>query len=876
MTITKRKRVNNSGRAQALRSGSTNSSANQSRARSATKTGLVASSTTKRHITTTRTATESRRSSGPASLDTESRSVVATIATDTPVRIYDWREDEEIDEVLVPAGFIAPRRMRLRVDHRTYGSENVIGRVDDFKITKKTVEATLRFSSADDVNPIYQRVADGSLDEVSIGARYDMKDTVRIEPGESKEVDGVTYRADKKVAKRIVRKWFGRETSVVDEGADPKATIRSKKASRRALAPVVPSRSRSRQTLDARRKPSNLSARSATKNPPLSGESGYEKRESGTARRRTVHSTNTTRTGSNSVPHSEGHTMPRLKTKARRKASAPAQTSRGKTTRTTEAPEPVVSKRSKAEANPNPKRKQSATRSQSRQTVDSTGSRSRQTLDDASNLSARSATKQVIAAERARIARIREIAGNDVPEKVVNRAIDNGYSVTKAKALFFSHLQTASDKPMRQAGNGVTRSPAGHVKGGVTLEALQFAVATRHGAKIENKHFASHHAAEVFRKEGFEWISRFNRNIGDSGKSDLEKNCEMGQRFIGDHPRKICERILALEGIRYSSMSEEEVVQRAFTSLYLPRVFGPMIALQVIQAYEELEDSTTAFVDEQDNADFRPVEAVGIDYTQGMRRHVKGTQAKEVGFAEFGEFFQVDRFTGRFAMDEMDIINDQIGVGQMAPDMLGQMARQLGIDLIYAILLSNPTLRDGTALFHSTRNNIVTAAPLTVAGLTAVATRMSLQRVTMRNGNTRTLNSQLGMLVTSIADNPDARNVTRATNVQSGATTAGGVPDMNPHAGRYQVFSDGRIDNGVENPRTEAFVAGTATDYFAFERPQGRPRTLVRAHLRGTGRVPRVRSTVLNDGSWGIAWDVSKDIGAGIKTFRGVVRATKT
>jgi hypothetical protein len=827
MTITKRKRVNSSGRAQALRSGSTNSSARRSPSRS-----------------TTRTATESRRSSGPASLDPESRSVVATIATDTPVRIYDWREDEEIDEVLVPAGFIAPRRMRLRVDHRTWGSENVIGRVDDFKITKKTVEATLRFSSADDVNPIYQRVADGSLDEVSIGARYDMKDTIRIEPGESKEIDGVTYRADKKVAKRIVRKWYGRETSVVDEGADPKATIRSKRNSGRAQA--------------LRSGSANSSAnRSPNKKIP-----------SGTHRRRTVHSTDTTRTSSVSVPTPKGHAMP-LKTKARRKASAPAKTSRGKTTRSPEAPEPVVSKRSKAKveqlSSTVPKRKRLAEDQPSKQKI----ARVKADL-------AIPDTKQLIAAERSRIARIRELAGTDIPDKVVARAIDNGYSVTKAKALFFNHLQTASDKPMRQSGNGVSRSPAGHVRGGVTLEALQFAVATRYGAKIENKHFAGHHAAEVFRKEGFEWISRFNRGINDSGKSDLERHCEMGQRFISDHPRKICERILAMEGIRYSSMSEEEVVQRAFTSLYLPRVFGPMIALQVIQAYEELEDSTTAFVDEQDNADFRPVEAVGIDYTQGMRRHVKGTQAKEVGFAEFGEFFQVDRFTGRFAMDEMDITNDQIGVGQMAPDMLGQMARQLGIDLIYSILLSNPTLRDGTALFHASRNNIVTAAPLTVAGLTAVATRMALQRVTMRNGNTRTLNSQLGMLVTSIADNPDARAVTRSTNVQSGATTAGGVPDQNPHAGRYQVYSDGRIDNGVENPRTEQFVAGTSTDYFAFERPQGRPRTLVRAHLRGTGRVPRVRSTVLNDGSWGIAWDVSKDIGAGIKTFRGVVRATKT
>jgi hypothetical protein len=807
-------------------------------------------------ISTTRTATESRRSSGPASLDPESRSVVATIATDTPVRIYDWREDEEIDEVLVPAGFVAPRRMRLRVDHRTWGSENVIGRVDDFKITKKTVEATLRFSSADDVNPIYQRVADGSLDEVSIGARYDMKDTVRIEPGESKEVDGVTYRADKKVAKRIVRKWYGRETSVVDEGADPKATIRSKKGSR-----------------SRRNQPQGASPRFTDRKNRTLARSGSSDVPNGTRRRRTVHSTDTTRTSSVSVPTPKGHAMP-LKTKARRKASAPAKTSRGKTTRSPEAPEPVVSKRSKAKVE-----QLSSTVSKRKRSADQPQGDSPRLTAPKNRTLARSGssvpdTKHIIAAERSRIARIRELAGTDIPDKIVARAIDNGYSVTKAKALFFQHLQTASDKPMRQSGNGVSRSPAGHVRGGVTLEALQFAVATRYGAKIESKSFADHHAGEIFRKEGFEWIHRFNRNISDSGKSDLERHLDIGQKFIGDHPRKTCERICELAGIRYRHMSEEEVVRSAFTSLYMPRVFGPMIALQVIEAYNELEDSTVGWVDEQDNADFRPVEAIGVDYTQGMRRHVKGTRAKEVGFAEYGEFFKVERFTGRFSMDEQDIIDDQIGIGQIAPDMMGQMARQIGIDLIYSILLSNPTLRDGTALFHASRNNIVTAAPFTVAGLNKVAAAMALQRVTMRNGNTRTLNSRLGHLVTSITDEPDAQAITRATNVQSGSTTP--VADMNPHAGKYMVHSDGRIDNGVENPNTEQFVAGSATDYFAFERSQGRPRTLVRAHLRGTGRVPRVRSTVLNDGQFGIAWDVVKDIGAGIKTARGVVRATKT
>ena len=803
--------------------------------------------TTNRRITTTRTATESRRSSGPESLDAESRSVVATIATDTPVRIYDWREDEEIDEVLVPAGFIAPRRMRLRVDHRTYGSENVIGRVDDFKITKHTVEATLRFSSADDVNPIYQRVADGSLDEVSIGARYDMKDTVRIEPGESKEVDGVTYRADKKVAKRIVRKWYGRETSVVDEGADPKATIRSKRNSR---------------------SPSGVGSRHASRREATTARTV----PNGTRRRSTVHSTDTTRTSSVSVPTPKGHAMP-LKTKARRKASAPAKTSRGKTTRSPEAPEPVVSKRSKS--NTSPTRKRGANPPSGR--VER--SEGRENLRKIARVKADLVvpdTKQLIAAERSRIARIRELAGTDIPDKVVNRAIDNGYSVTKAKALFFQHLQSASDKPMRQSGNGVNRSPAGHVRGGVTLEALQFAVATRNGANIESKAFADHHAGEVFRKEGFEWVHRFNSNISQSGKSDLERHCDMGKRFISDHPVKTCERILDMSGIRHSSLSTEEVVQRAFTSLYMPRVFGPIIALKVIQAYEELPDTMAGLVDEVDNADFRPVEAIGVDYTQGMRRHIKGGKAKEVGFAEFGEFFQVHRFSGRFSMDEMDIINDQIGMGQLAPKMLGQMARQVGIDMLFVILLSNPTLRDGTALFHSSRNNVVTAAPITVDGITKVATAMGLQRVTMRNGNPRGINAMLGSLLTSIADGPAADTVTTAATIVSGLTTAGGVPNENPHAGKYKAYSDSRIDIGVESPLTEQFVSGTATDYFAFEKPQGEPRSLIRAHLRGYGRVPRVRSTLLNDGVFGIAWDVVKDVGAGVKSPRGIVRATKT
>jgi len=41
-------------------------------------------------------------------------------------------------------------------------------------------------------------------------------------------------------------------------------------------------------------------------------------------------------------------------------------------------------------------------------------------------------------------------------------------------------------------------------------------------------------------------------------------------------------------------------------------------------------------------------------------------------------------------------------------------------------------------------------------------------------------------------------------------------------------------------------------------------------YLRGTGRVPAIRSFVLDKGQWGIGWDIKFDIGAKALDFRGM------
>lgn len=103
-------------------------------------------------------------------LDEESRTFRATVATDAPVPRRDSRGP--FLEILDPAalenepGDDAP----LLLDHRPSARETV-GRASGFTVDGAAVFATLRLGHADDVEPVFQRVRDGTLRHVSAGYR---------------------------------------------------------------------------------------------------------------------------------------------------------------------------------------------------------------------------------------------------------------------------------------------------------------------------------------------------------------------------------------------------------------------------------------------------------------------------------------------------------------------------------------------------------------------------------------------------------------------------------------------------------------------------------------------------------------------------------
>lgn len=133
------------------------------------------------------------------------------------VNRYDWWTDEEYDLSFDMGGAdLSELKARGKVlnGHMSYAAENVIGSVENPRKTDAGYTATLKFTEAEDIDPIWQRIEDGTLSDVSMGVK----------------IGRLVLSEDDKKSKRkhyIAMEWTPYEISVVPFGADPGARFLS-------------------------------------------------------------------------------------------------------------------------------------------------------------------------------------------------------------------------------------------------------------------------------------------------------------------------------------------------------------------------------------------------------------------------------------------------------------------------------------------------------------------------------------------------------------------------------------------------------------------------------------------------------------------------
>jgi len=164
------------------------------------------------------------------SVDKEARTVDVVWTTGARVRRYDWRfdryylEELSLDPAHIRMERLASGRAPFLNSHASWDLRDVIGVVERAWDEAGQKVARIRFSKRDDVEPIYQDIADGILPNVSVG--YRVHRVEMIAPADP--AGDWVYRA---------LDWEPYEISSVAIGADMGAHARSEKDARASGRP---------------------------------------------------------------------------------------------------------------------------------------------------------------------------------------------------------------------------------------------------------------------------------------------------------------------------------------------------------------------------------------------------------------------------------------------------------------------------------------------------------------------------------------------------------------------------------------------------------------------------------------------------------------
>jgi len=451
------------------------------------------------------------------------------------------------------------------------------------------------------------------------------------------------------------------------------------------------------------------------------------------------------------------------------------------------------------------------------------------------------AAASALTTERARIAAIEDLAGNDEAlADTCRQAIREGWDTARATAEFLKKTRESRGNPVG--------APAIHVAAGATADSLGAMLTMRGGRDI----------------------------VADAGDNTDRRNAatklaEQGHKFRDLALIDVCRHAILLDG-KSIPHSRDDTIRSAISGGTLTNIFTQSISAVLLGAFNEAGDSTLGLCSEEEVPDFKTNDRIRAGEVGNLKRLPRGGTAQHADMADSKESYKIARFAEQMVFDEQDIIDDNFGILRQQGTQLGSAAKRLRPDLVYAILMNNAALGvDSVALFHTTHANIATGggSVLSDSSLQTAITAISIQTGVRAEV---ILNLMAKNLVVAPALKFTAAKLLKSSEVREGrggtAAAAQGTYNALQDEG-LAMRTEQRIQTGFKDPTTGAAITGAATKWFLFGDPAACP-TVEVGYRRGTGRAPTLRSFVLDRGRWGIGFDVNFDIGAKALDFRNM------
>lgn len=773
------------------------------------------------------------------SADEVASTIDAVLSTEQAVQMWDWKDYERMDEVLLASGRKSDKTIPMLDSHRRYSLDDVYGHMSNIRTEGTDTVVTCNFDK-DDENAMkaFRKYKNGHCRALSVG--YTVLRYVDIGPGQSATVGGRKFTAHAERKMRICTEWRAEEGSLVVIGADSKAKIRGSRDIDGLSSEVTDEEA----TYLAKREESRVRRQGKR--------SQDEVKPSDTV-------TSTIEETANIATLGEPlRSSPTIVINVTNGEVRTEESTTGSEDPAIEVPVVgAVSQVVPAEAGGEQERKGSMTTPVADQSA----------APDVDVEKIRNDARQEgIRAERERQASIRELASDDVSPECLQKCLDDpNMTLDSARTQFLVDIRAArkasrpvgSDSPAPRNGSGARDKPA-------QIDVLTAAVALRLGGEKAAKMLPF---IEYNARSGQLRMKRMSTQITEEQRREHDRIVNEAYKYERMASIDICQDAMRASGVEFDTRDYDEVAVRAFSTPDVSTIYTQTMGAVLLSNLAELGDSTQGWCREMDVKNFKPQELHRIEGGRLKKRN-RGETARQASFADTMESFRVAEYSNTLVIDRQDLIDDDLNAWLTTMDEYARGVNDVRPSLVYGFLAANAALAtDSVALFHANHGNVLTGSALAAATLQNAVTALA----SARGAGGLPLNLRNCVLVVSETLSFTADQLVSSAEIRE-AAAANGV--ANPLRLRnIATRSDSRLNIGFTNPSSDVAVAAAGTTWYLAA--AGGAYGMCVGYRTGSNRMPMMSTKPLvAPGQYGLAMDVQYDIGVGVQSHQGIVRAT--
>lgn len=264
------------------------------------------------------------------------------------------------------------------------------------------------------------------------------------------------------------------------------------------------------------------------------------------------------------------------------------------------------------------------------------------------------------------------------------------------------------------------------------------------------------------------------------------------REFRGLSLMEMARHALERSGTRTGGMSKMELAgaalsQRAGVGYHgtsdFPSILANVANKTLRDAYASTPRTFAAWARRATITDFRPVQRTQLGGAPDLQKVLESGEFQYGTIGEGKEVYALASYGRIIAFTRQSLINDDLDAFARVPAAFGASAADLESDIVYSILMQNPNMGDGTALFHASHGNLGTASVISEAALAAAYRAFGQQK-----GIEERL---ISILPRFILVPPGSRSVEARKQVT--ATTPSSTSDVNTFSGRLEVIEEPRL-----------------------------------------------------------------------------------